>query len=98
MNDEQKKLIKANKTKKALEEIIEALETLTNNMSFDYEKASKILSERFGRVHRTSQQDTIRLLAMMITNIAEHTTDLRNEAAIKWCKKVSEIDVFFPRV
>ena len=98
MNDEQKKAIKTNKVKKTLEEVIETLETLTNNIAFNYEEASKILSDRFSRVHRTLQQDTIRLLAMMVTNIAEHNTDQRNEACVKWCKKVSEIDVFFPRV
>lgn len=81
-----------------LESVIETLAHITNNMSCDYGKNAKILSNKFQRTHRTLQQDIIRLLARFIKCNAELPTDLRNQDTIEWCKKVSEIDHYFSRV
>jgi hypothetical protein len=67
-------------------------------MGCDYEKNAKILSDKFRKTHRTLQQDIIRLLARFIKYNAEHDTDPRNQDAIDWCKKVSEIDHYFSRI
>lgn len=85
-------------TTEQLENVIETLSHITNSMSCDYEKNAKILSDKFRRTHRTLQQDIIRLLAQFIKYNSELETDARNEDAIEWCKKVSEIDHYFSRI
>lgn len=92
--------IKSLKTevKEQLENVIETLSHITNSMGCDYEKNAEILSEKFRRTHRTLQQDIMRLLARFIKNNAQIVTDLRNQEAIEWCKKVSEIDHYFSRI
>jgi hypothetical protein len=84
------------KDKKSLEEIIGTLSEMVNNMTFDYDEAAKILSSRFICEHRTLQQSMIKLIACFLKNISTFNTDLRNEAAIEWAKKVSQIDSHFP--
>ena len=104
MDDKTKRLLaqtkRENDTKEQLENVIETLSRITNNMGCDFEKNAKILSEKFSCTHRTLQQDIIRLLAQFIkyNANAELPTDLRNEDAIEWCKKVSEIDHYFSRI
>jgi len=78
--------------------VIESISDETNNMCFDENGFAKFMAEKFGRTHRTLQQGIIRLLAAFISHVAEHDFDLRNEAAIKWCKKVKEIDRYFPLI
>lgn len=84
--------------KEQLENVIETLAHITNNMGCDYEKNAEILSEKFCRTHRTLQQDILKLLARFIKNNAQIAADLRNQEAIEWCKKVSEIEHNFSRV
>jgi hypothetical protein len=48
--------------------------------------------------HRTIQQDFFRSLVLFIGKMKDMPTDLRNEACVEWCKKVSEIKTSFPRI
>lgn len=77
-------------------EIIEKLSRTSNNMAFNHKQFAKELANNFRREHRTLQQGLISVLAEFIAEIATFDTDLRNEAAINWCKKVKEIEAAFP--
>jgi len=88
--------IRKEKDNKSLEEIIEQLSVVVNNMAFDYDDASKVMSNKFRCVHRTLQQSMIRLLSCFIKSISKHDMDLRNESSINWAKEVSKIDAYFP--
>lgn len=46
--------------------------------------------------HRTLQQNFIKSLAAFIDKMKDMDTDLRNEAAVKWCKEVSKVERCFP--
>jgi hypothetical protein len=49
--------------------------------------------------HRTLQQNFFRMVSTVINAVAKtEYHDERNEASINWCKKVSEIDAFFPYI
>lgn len=48
--------------------------------------------------HRTLQQSFINSIALFIKMMSEMPIDLRNQAAVEWCKKVSEIEAIFPRI
>lgn len=62
----------------------------------------ELLAEMFfiamEKEHRTLQQSFIRSIALFIKMMSKMPTDLRNQAAVEWCKKVSEIEAVFPRV
>jgi glycine/serine hydroxymethyltransferase len=88
--------VRKEKDDKALEEIIERLSAIVNNLSFDYDEASKTMASQFACVHRTLQQSTIKLIAEFIRKVSVSNHDLRNEAAIEWAKKVASIDSRFP--
>jgi hypothetical protein len=77
-------------------EIIEKLSQISNNMSFNNEDFAKELANNFRKEHRTLQQGIIKVLAVFIAEVSTFSTDLRNEAAVQWCKKVSEIEAIFP--
>jgi hypothetical protein len=79
--------------------MIQQVARLINNMGFDYEKNAEIIAKALIREHRTLQQSIIRLLAGSITKYAELSShDPRNESAVEWAKKVSEIDNYFPHI
>lgn len=84
--------------KQALEYIMEFLQNVLNNMAFDYDSNADVLANRFRLCHRTIQQNIIKYFALFIKSVSRFDTDLRNESAIKWCQKVSEIDQYFPHI
>ena len=48
--------------------------------------------------HRILQQSFISSIALFIKIMSRMPTDFRNQAAVEWCKKVSEIEAVFPRI
>lgn len=48
--------------------------------------------------HRTLQQNFIRSLVLFFQKMKDMPTDLRNEASVEWCKKVSEIEALLPKI
>jgi hypothetical protein len=46
--------------------------------------------------HRTHQQSTVKSIYQILKEYAKNDTDLRNEAAVSWAKKVTEEEAFFP--
>jgi hypothetical protein len=84
------------KEMEAAKEIIEKLSHISNNMAFNNEDFAKELANNFQKEHRTLQQGIIKVLAVFIAEVSTFNTDLRNEATVQWCKKVSEIEAIFP--
>ncbi len=79
-----------------LQKMVQQVAKLVNNMGFDYEKGSEIIAKALIKEHRTLQQNIIRLLAGSIVKYAELSFhDPRNEDAVKWAKKVAEIESYF---
>ena len=47
--------------------------------------------------HKTIQQNMIRyLVTLLVTYSKTQSIDLRNEASVALCKKISELDTFLP--
>lgn len=80
-------------------QIIEGVQMIRegiNSISLDKKAIIKNLALLFFKTHRTLQQSTLQLIALFIEEVSESETDLRNEASIEWCKKVTAIDHYFP--
>jgi hypothetical protein len=82
--------------KEAAMQVISILEKNTNNMAFDNEAFAEEMANEFFKCHRTLQQGIIRVIAAFIAKAGDGSFDLRNEAAIAWCKKVGQIYRHFP--
>lgn len=82
--------------KKVACEIIQKLSRTSNNMTFNPREFAELLATQFIREHRTLQQGMIKVIAEFISIVAEQHTDLRNQAAIDWCKEVKKIEAVFP--
>lgn len=77
--------------KKTCIEVIKTLADASHVMGSEYVKNAKTMTEIFHQEHRTIQQNIVRLMAYFIHEVAkvdDKFTDLRNEDAIKWVKKV----------
>jgi len=88
---------KARKEKEAAPfiEMIEKLADNANSMSQDEKNIATSMAEAFSRQHRTLQQSSMRILAAFISEVGkteDRFTDLRNEDAIAWARKVSELE------
>jgi len=59
---------------------------------------AEVLRKGMDVLHRTKQQDFIRMLSFFIKNMTDMSVDPRNAAAIDWCKRVSELDCRLPRI
>jgi hypothetical protein len=59
---------------------------------------AEVLRKGMDVLHRTKQQDFIRMIIIFLSNMTDMSTDLRNAAAIDWCKRVSELDCNLPRI
>jgi hypothetical protein len=46
--------------------------------------------------HRTHQQATAKSIYQILKEYGKFDTDLRNEAAVSWAKKVTEEQAYFP--
>ena len=74
-----------------------AVKTLVDELNGgDPKFVAEVMYNEMRVTHRTLQQRFIGALAVFIENMKQMGTDLRNEASIEWCKKVSEIDRCFP--
>lgn len=82
--------------KKCAKEIVQKLTKSCNSSVFNHKQFAKDLAESFMGEHRTLQQGVVKVLAEFISEVSTFPTDLRNEAAVEWCKKVREIEVVFP--
>ena len=80
-------------TKDAMKELIAS----TNVMGCDEDFAQGIFEALLGE-HRTLQQSTVRAIAEALALYSEIDTDLRNEEAVNFAKKVKAMEHFFPMV
>jgi hypothetical protein len=67
------------------------------NTMFDDDNA-KIMLNVIMRSHRTSQANFWRTIQLMAKHYQNAPNDLRNEAAVKFCKEISKIDQHIPFV
>ena len=49
------------------------------------------MTKQFLFTHRTLQQNFVRAITAVLVQLADQSTDLRNEDAVKFCKKVKEM-------
>jgi len=73
--------------KEVFDKVIDALNCF-DNTTID------VFTENISRVHRTLQQNFWRMIQQMAREYAKldenECYDLRNEAAVKWCKRITE--------
>lgn len=79
----------------AAKKFIEKLSRTSNNMAFDHELFAQELANNFKEVPIAHTKGMLFVLCKFISEVSEFNTDLRNEAAIKWCKEVKEKEKFF---
>lgn len=87
--------------KKHEEEIVSAfgkIVDLTNLMGLDYPSLGEKISRHITQHHRTLQQSFWRTIAATAQHYKNVPCDLRSEASVEFCKKISEIDAVFPFV
>ena len=78
------------------EGIAEAVEDIVNGAESDLSRA---LRERLPRMYRTLQQSSFRVVQEIIRDYAKtEYFDPRNEAAVEWCRAVSELEGGLPLI
>lgn len=85
--------------KKRREELAEkVMEVVSSANSFHEEDLAQIMFLALSKSHRTIQQNFFRAFSILIKKMKDMPVDARNEAAVEWCKKVSEIEAQLPRI
>lgn len=80
-------------------EAVRALTTLMNSYNSQDELWAEVINQALAHEHRSLQQSFWRLMREVIKRYATTHHDLRNEAAVVWCKRVSdEVDAYLPLV
>lgn len=83
------------------EKIARAVEDLCHLLN-SYNSRDELLGEVFNqclvRQHRSLQQSFWRLMREVIRRYAITHHDMRNEAAVLWCKRAAELDAYLPFV
>lgn len=96
MNDVREKT-----TTEKIEDAMASLFVELNHYGNDTECVTAITSY-VTRQHRTLQQNFVRTVNAFIHSYAKATSDGRNDASVKWCQKIREIDntdgCYFPFV
>lgn len=67
------------------EEFAQVVSTFVNGSSRD---ARKFAAKKMARDHRTLQQNTMGLFMMFVEEMANNTSDLRNEASVELAKAI----------
>ena len=80
------------KVKKATREFADILNGI------DSQFVAEDMYEEMLHTHRTLQQNFIRAIGSFVTRMSKMETDGRNEAAVEWCKKISQIDCHLPLI
>jgi len=81
------------RTKEAMEELIRI-----SNYSGSEEDMAQAISEVLQGSHRTLQQSFMRAFVMAMTDYANARTDLRNESAVDFAKRVVQLEHHFPLI
>lgn len=71
-------------------------------MDFTNGSSEEILAtamlEAANHTYRTLQQNFFRALILFIQKMKDMSSDARNEASVEWCKQVSKIESYLPRI
>ncbi len=79
-------------TDEEIHDIAEVQEILARAVnSGDAMKVAEIFCDYLFIEHRTLQQSTIKMLVEILIKYSEASSDLRNEAAVKFCKELKEL-------
>lgn len=81
-----------------IKEMMKILSDANNSSSAEAERIAEIMAEEFLRDHRTLQQGMTRTFYHFFKKVAEYSNwnDARNAASMRWIKKVSDIEGYFP--
>jgi hypothetical protein len=74
------------------------MEVVSSANSFHEEDVAQTMFLALSKSHRTIQQSFFRAFSILVNKMKDMPVDARNEAAVEWCKKVSEIETNFPRI
>lgn len=77
---------------------VKIMEVVSSANSLQEEDLADIMFLSLSRTHRTIQQSFFRAFAILVKKMKDMPMDARNEAAVEWCKKVSEIETNLPRI
>ena len=84
---------------KQIQEAVAGFSRLVNDLSLEPDTLGGFIAVALASEHRTLQQSMIQTLFSAIKQYAELAgTDLRNEEAVKWAKKATSDEVYFPFV
>ena len=79
------------------ERLAKEIEACVNGSDKGLEEALKDLFAK--RTHRTLQQSFVRVMVSVLLEIGENEHfDARNEAAVKFCKQLKELNTAFPLI
>lgn len=79
------------------EKLAEEFLNLTNYMGNDRDLADALLS-RLQREHRTLQATFWRVIQMVARKYKDFPSDLRNEAAVEFARKIDALDCPLPHI
>jgi len=97
MGQELRMQIAANKRKEAAKEAMLALIDSTNIMAGEADITAGIVEALAGS-HRTLQQSFMRCFVETMKEYAGFNTDLRNQAAVDFAKKINDLEHHFPYI
>lgn len=82
--------------------VVDAVRSLThlmNSYNSQDELWAEVINQALAHEHRSLQQSFWRLFREVIRRYSITHHDLRNEAAVQWCKRVTdEVDAYLPLV
>lgn len=86
------KTTRASKTGAAVEEIIDQLNTMTEE-----DVVVKAISDKLLNSHRTLQQSFVTAMLLALSKYGQEAhTDARNQSAVDYCKQIKTDEINFP--
>jgi len=83
----------AQRAEAAMKELVETTNVMTGHNAVVEGMLSGLVHS-----HRTLQQSFVRAFIDVMGEYAESNTDLRNEAAVEFAKKIKEMEVYLPNI
>jgi len=79
------------------EKVKQSIETIINYINGgDHKELAAMMFETMRHTHRTLQQKFLHAMYIFLQKMKDMPTDGRNQDSVAWCKKISEIEGFFP--
>jgi len=91
MKEENKMSTRRKQVKETMDQLINHTNCMTGEQDVIQGMVDSLTSN-----HRTLQQSFVRCVVAALVEYSECKTDLRNESAVDFAKKVKELDLHFP--